>query len=381
MHPKTVALWSQIHSWSSLICTVFMLLLCLTGLPLIFHHEIDELLGDLPPLPAHDSAQAPADLDRLMATLKQHWPSEHVQFLGWDRDTPDLVHASLAPTIDAPLTAERRPVALDQRSAAILAENHFDNTFTGVMWHLHVDLYAGLPGKLFLGAMGLLLVVAIVSGVVLYAPFMRRLAFGTVRRDRSRRATWLDLHNLLGIVTVTWLLVVGGTGVLNTWLDLALGLWRNGQLAEMVQPLGDLPASEERAAFAKIIAAAREAAPGMTPGLVAFPRSGIATKRHFVVFMRGETPLTARLLRPVLVDQTDASVAASRALPWYLTTLLVSQPLHFGDYGALPLKIIWAALDALSIVVLGSGLYLWVARRRGRRRVEATQGAPAEVTP
>jgi uncharacterized iron-regulated membrane protein len=32
--------------WSSLVCTVFMLLLCVTGLPLIFHEEIDEYLHE-----------------------------------------------------------------------------------------------------------------------------------------------------------------------------------------------------------------------------------------------------------------------------------------------------------------------------------------------
>jgi uncharacterized iron-regulated membrane protein len=42
----------------------------------------------------------------------------------------------------------------------------------------------------------------------------------------------------------------------------------------------------------------------------------------------------------------------------------VSQPLHFGDYGGMPMKIIWGLLDAITIVVLGSGLYLWLARRR-----------------
>jgi uncharacterized iron-regulated membrane protein len=34
-----------VHTCSSLISTLFLLLLCITGLPLIFHHEIDELLG------------------------------------------------------------------------------------------------------------------------------------------------------------------------------------------------------------------------------------------------------------------------------------------------------------------------------------------------
>jgi uncharacterized iron-regulated membrane protein len=37
-----------VHTWSSLISTLFLLLLlllCVAGLPLIFRHEIDELLG------------------------------------------------------------------------------------------------------------------------------------------------------------------------------------------------------------------------------------------------------------------------------------------------------------------------------------------------
>jgi uncharacterized iron-regulated membrane protein len=58
---------------------------------------------------------------------------------------------------------------------------------------------------LFLGLMGLLFVFAIISGIVLYAPAMRRLKFGTVRHDRSSCLRWLDLHNLLGAVTIVWL--------------------------------------------------------------------------------------------------------------------------------------------------------------------------------
>ena len=58
-------------------------------------------------------------------------------------------------------------------------------SFMGIMLSLHVDLFASLPGELFLGFMGLLFCVAIVSGVVLYGPFMKKLEFGTVRASRS----------------------------------------------------------------------------------------------------------------------------------------------------------------------------------------------------
>lgn len=66
----------------------------------------------------------------------------------------------------------------------------------------------------------------------------------------------------------------------------------------------------------------------------------------------------------MLIDARTAEVTAAPRLPWYLTALLVSQPLHFGDYGGMPMKILWALLDIATIIVLGSGLYLWLKRRQ-----------------
>ncbi|HMU61082.1 MAG TPA: PepSY-associated TM helix domain-containing protein, partial [Gemmatimonadales bacterium] len=46
------------------ICTGFMLLLCITGLPLIFHHEIDDLLhAEVKPVEVPPGTPR-ADLDR-----------------------------------------------------------------------------------------------------------------------------------------------------------------------------------------------------------------------------------------------------------------------------------------------------------------------------
>lgn len=36
--------WLWLHRWSSLVCTLFLLLLCLTGLPLVFQEEIEHAL-------------------------------------------------------------------------------------------------------------------------------------------------------------------------------------------------------------------------------------------------------------------------------------------------------------------------------------------------
>ena len=47
-----------------------------------------------------------------------------------------------------------------------------------------------------------------------------------------------------------------------------------------------------------------------------------------------------------------------------MKALSLSQPLHFGDYGGLGLKIVWALLDLATIIILGSGLYLWLTKKR-----------------
>lgn len=378
--PRTIRIWSAVHKWTSLICMAFMLLLCVTGLPLLFHHEIDHLLGQGFEVPESSAGKPQAPLDGMLATVKEKWPDEYTQFVGWPPGHEGIMYAVLATAPDAPFSAPRRPVALDARTGEILAKPEQFETFTSVMLQLHVDMYAGLPGKLFLGAMGILLVVSIVSGVVLYAPFMRRLDFGAVRRDRSNRTKWLDLHNLLGIVTAGWLIVVGGTGVINTWLELTLNLWKNDQLAEMTASHRGDPAGENLASFDAVIASAQKAAPDMIPALVAFPRSGISTDRHFVVFMRGDKPLTSRMLKPALIDGVTAELTDVREPPWYLTALLLSQPLHFGDYGGLPLRILWAVLDVISIFVLGSGLYLWLVKKpfaSAKREQNGAGGAPA----
>jgi len=372
---RAVRAWSAVHTWTSLVCTLFLLLLCLTGLPLIFHHEIDHWLYDEVE-PAALPADAPrADLDGIIAAGLARFPGHAVQFMVWDRDEPDIVMLSIGKTVDAD-PEHNRIARFDARTGVFLDDVDFRSRITWVLLKLHVDMFAGLPGKLFLGLMGLLFCVAVVSGVVLYWPSTRKLDFGALRRERSRLVRFLDLHNLLGVVTVVWALTVGLTGVINTWADLVLMAWRAGQLAEMTSAHQDRGAPARPTPVQGAVDTARGVMPDMTPAFVAFPGSLLSSKAHYAVFMRGASPLTSRLLRPALIDAETGQLTASRDLPWYVSALLVSQPLHFGDYGGMPLKLIWAALDVITIVVLATGLYLWVKRRRPLR---ASSRAPHPI--
>lgn len=377
MQAKTIRAWSFVHTWTSIISTAFMLLLCLTGLPLIFHEEIDDWLHESVPAAQVAPGTPPANLDRVIDAGLAKAPNEFVQFLIWDRDDPNVIYLSIAKAQDAP-PDNNRLMRIDAHTAQFLDAPSTDGHLTYYLFKLHVDLFAGLPGKLFLGFMGLLLVVAIISGVVIYAPAMRKLDFGTVRTTKSRILKWLDIHNLVGAVTIVWAVVVGFTGVINTWADLVLKLWQVDQLTEMVGPYQSAPLPREFHSIQKAVETAQDKLPGMIPYFIAYPGTSFTSTQHYAVFMRGSTPLTSRLMQPVLINATTGAFADTRVMPWYVQTLLLSQPLHFGDYGGMPLKIVWAVLDILTIVVLWSGLYLWFARRFGRRRVSQTVAVPAE---
>jgi len=71
---KTIRLWCGVHKWTSLVCTAFLLLLCLTGLPLIFYHEIEHLLGNEVAPPALPEGTPMAPLDDLLETATRLYP-------------------------------------------------------------------------------------------------------------------------------------------------------------------------------------------------------------------------------------------------------------------------------------------------------------------
>jgi uncharacterized iron-regulated membrane protein len=371
MTARTIRLWSIVHRWTSLVSTLFLLLLCLTGLPLIFHHEIDELLG-YAPQPERAGAR-PAPVQRIADAALAADPGRVLQYIAWDRDEPGIVTAF---TNNAP---DGRPDDATVRAFDATSARPLGVVGAGpmlIVLKLHTDMFAGEAGKLFLGAMGLVFAAAIVSGVALYWPFMRRLRFATIRDGGARRVAWLDWHNFLGVVTLAWALVVGFTGVLNTLAEPMLSRWKATELAQMVAPYAGRPPPSHLASLDEVVTQARRAAAGMEIGFIAFPGTPFSSSHHFAAFMRGGTSLTSRLLKPVLLDGATAEVADSRTLPFYLQALLLSQPLHFGDYAGMPLKLIWAALDVMTIIVIGSGLYLWAARRRRWAPVAASP-APA----
>jgi len=367
MKAKTIKKWFDVHKWTSLICTVFLLMLCLTGLPLIFYEEIDHLLGKEMEVAAVAPGTPLPSKDAVLDEALKHVPVKAVKYVSWDTDHhPGQMFVVVADSSEAPIEADHY-LNMNEYTAKVLDTPPNEMDFMLIMYYLHVEMLAGIPGKLFLGLMGLLFIVAIVSGIVLYGPIMKRFDFGMIRTEKSSRLKWLDLHNLLGIVTLAWASVVGLTGVINTLVDPALDKWKASQLAEMVAGYKDKPkVTGTLSSLDAAVKTAKAAAPGMDVSFVAYPGTLYSSKYHYAVYLIGTTPLTSRIIKPALIDAKTGELTDMRDLPWYLKTIFISQPFHFGDYGGIPMKIIWAIFDIATIIVLISGIYLWLARRKAK---------------
>ncbi|QJB37413.1 PepSY domain-containing protein [Chitinophaga oryzae] len=365
MDIKTAKRWFNWHKWSSLICTLFLLMLCVTGLPLIFHEELDKVLekqvvADIPP------GARPLPLDSLAMAASAQYPGNHIRYIFWDEEDRNKVIFDLAPAPDAP-PEQSRYAMLNLYTGKVLDKPTTDGLMDVVL-KIHTNMFLGIGGKLFLGLMGLLFMAAIVSGTVLYGRIMKKYDFGMVRKYKSKRLQWLDTHNLLGIITLAWASVVGLTGIINTMSDVVLFMWQQGQLKEMVAPYEKQPPYEGKlASLDSALVVAQAAAPDMEPRIITYPGTMFSSKHHYAVFMRGNTALTSRLLSPALVDAQTGRLTDHRQMPWYVNTLFLSEPLHFGDYGGMPLKVIWALFDLATIIILITGLYLWFERRNAAR--------------
>lgn len=374
MRRSAIRKWVWLHKWASLMCTVFLLMLCVTGLPLIFHDEIDGLVEPepvfgMPGVGSSGTTEGLLPLDAMLARALANRLGEVPLYMAFDNDQPAMT-ITTGPRPDSP-GSEMTIQSFDRSTGELIGAVSEDNV-KGVdavmhfILQLHTDMFLGLPGMLFLGAMGAAFVTALVSGVVLYVPFMRKLDFGTLRTSRSSRTKWLDYHNLLGIVALAWMLVVGLTGVINALAVPIEKAWKTNELAAMTRDYaGREPLDPARyGSLDTAMAAARAALPGNNPQFIAFPGGTFSSNHHYAVFFQGDTALTERLLTPALIDAETGEFTAARPMPWYYQALSLSRPLHFGDYGGLPLKLLWAALTLFTIHVLGTGLYLWLAKRR-----------------
>ena len=212
-----------IHQWVSLICALFLLLLTLTGLPLLFRGEINAWNTlNLPPRGEPMALNAIwAGLPQGTEAVTQAFPTKEILAVtpdGEDGTLYFLVKDRGGKAGRSHMRMGGEQIMYEVRTGTIfnrqerVYRSEAVQEFMHTMHILHVRLGLEEGGRDFLAAMCVLSVISIVSGVYLYLPMMKTLAFGT-RRRRSSRLFWSDWHKFTSAFAGTWAALMCVSGV------------------------------------------------------------------------------------------------------------------------------------------------------------------------
>lgn len=358
-------LW--VHRWSSVLATLPFLILCLTGVVLIFHEELDTALGVVPAA----TMPARANIAECMRTLAREFPEQRVLSVGLDpEDHPGVMLAVTGPLVDTGFD-KARLVYLDLGTGKRVGDADPTKTFTGFVLKLHREWFLGPVGQLIGALVAIFVIVSLLSSLVIYAPFMRKVAFGAVRRDRGARILQLDLHNFIGAVVLGWTVVVSATGFMLGFGNVAFAIWQYTDLAALRRDFAGAAPVDHLAPPVPVAAVIQTvetlAQPGWGVRSVIYPGTDYTTPRHYGVISGGSKGLDKKLMDVKVVDAKTGEVARSITMPWYLQALYLSEPLHFGNYGGMPLKLFWTVCNLLTLFITANGAWLFFDRRRARR--------------
>lgn len=340
-----------------LFVAVHLLVLTLTGAVLLFKGEIE---GQEESSAHLDLTEFPA-METHFQNLLQKYPNERPLALSLEENNPKIAQLRLGKDGAKEFRGSRR-VYFSTATGEEVEAPRKEGSFMDWMLRLHREFLLGSNGKIYVGFIGLLYAFTLLSGFFIYGNFSKKTKFAEIRRQ-SPRSFSADMHRFLGMTVFAWGLLIALTGMFLGLSSTLIKIYQYSELKKLnaqytVAPPGQL------ASLDKVLKAAQAALPESSFEYLAFPDSQFSPPGHFLVLMHGNTEFTAKLVELVVVDAVTGELTEVRSLPWYLKFTMLSEPLHFGNYGGLFLKILWLILSLISLALPILGIYIWADRRR-----------------
>ncbi|MBN8749039.1 PepSY-associated TM helix [Xylophilus ampelinus] len=364
---RTLSMLFTIHSWAGIVTGLLLFVVCFSGAVVVFKNEIDRWAN--PSLAALPRAQVPLSLDTLLRNVRDAYPRAQVEAIA----LPDAVTPSHFVYLREPGAAgmqpERFKVAVRSDDGRVVGR--VDSQFGQFLRMLHVFLFVG--PRWIVGFLGVAMLVLIATGFVIHRKILAELF--TLRWGRSLRVVMSDLHKAAGIWGLGFHIVIALTGA---WLGLAPVFERAAQSLQ-ARPEAAVKAPTGAAAMRsldELRATAVAAVPGLAPRRLVLQRWGRADAQAiFGGELAGHLASTTRVTLDGASGQVRQVLDPRRA--GLLTQIdALMEPLHFGDFGGLPLKWLYFFLGLTPAFMSLSGTLIWLDGRRQRGAAGARITAP-----
>mgnify|MGYP001028136100 CR=1 FL=1 len=370
----------KLHVYLGVFVAIHFTLFALSGLPLLFKEDfISQEQGAAAPTEKREIVEAYASI---YDQLRKDYPNDRVLALFPEDTNANIVNARLGVDGTTKLRGARRlsfnlaqssGLAKENSSGSRVLEKVFD-------WLLvfHRELFLGSSGKIYIGFVGLAYVFMLISGFIIYGNFMKGRSFGEIRSEKILRLS--DLHKFVGMVSFGWGLIVGLSGVFLAFNGVLIKLFLYGSLTHLAQAYGaQATGGDADAPFEKIVESALSAKGDAVISYISFPDTEFGVNGHYLFLINGTDRFSERISDLVVVDAKTAALREVVQLPIYLKLLLLSEPLHFGDYGGLFLKVVWAVFTLCSLAVVLLGLASFYLKRSQRREGDRVRKRDARL--
>jgi len=337
------SLWWRVHQWAGLQLSLVLTLILATGTLATLSHEIDWLLTPAMRVTPRDGPLV--SWGALGRSAQLHAGNARVEWLHGPSDPWFAAEA----IVQRP-NGDRFRVQLDPWTGEARGITPWFNTqrlFRELHRNLMLPTAIGVP---IVTVLAFPLLASVVTALWVYKKwwrgFFRMPRRRKDRRNDGRRFTG-DLHRFVGLWSLWFVALISVTGV---WYFAE----KMGAAAPVPRPPGALaPAQASGRHLDDLVAKARKSFPDLRITSIGFPSGNPG---GIVIMGQAEAMLVRERANAVMLDpdsQTIIKVVRGEQLSLHQRISEAADPLHFGTWGGLSIRILWffcgAALTGLAV--------------------------------
>jgi uncharacterized iron-regulated membrane protein len=257
-------------------------------------------------------------------------------------------------------------VYVNQYTGAILEVELPSTPFLATVHQLHTHLALDVPrglGKTIMAWAGVFLLLLLISGLYLWWPAKRV----RIEWRRGGRRRWFDVHNLSGIFSFVFLLVLAASGCVIGFESTTTRFFNRITASTPVRP-PDLKVATASSGPAITPDRAMAIADSALPGARAFALDVSRPGRPYDVRLHFPEDRTPGGRSRVLLDPVSGKVlwlTSSRTAPAGTRLVTLNRAIHTGDLFGMPTRILMSLASLMAVVQVVSGVLMWGNRRRG----------------
>jgi len=343
------------HGWLGFKLSIMMFVICFTGSLAVVSHELDWLIDPMLRVEAEDK---PINWQGMQASFKERYP--HARLASIKRP----LYSNFS-SIGVMYTAneEMRRVFLNPYSGEVIGDRAWYASSQRILRDFHRYMLYPVGGIYVVGPFSLVLLGSLITGILSYKKFWR--GFFKFRVNKGRRIFWGDFHKVSALWSLWLVLTISITGI---WYLVEAIVDDVGVDIQMARPELKPESSIDdtiNVPFVRlpdVLETVRFEMPDLEIKNVVFP----ANERGYY-YLNGQRPpiLVRNRSNHIFMDPYSGAIVMQQRTEdktLFERWIDTADPLHFGNFGGLAVKIIWFIFGLLVSGLILTGGWLWLQR-------------------